>query len=120
MAQATDYKVVFDMSTRDSVSQAAVVREVQLIRDNNPQAKLEVVVYGAAMNLVVQDKSSQGAAIAGLMKDPNTTFKVCSLTMKRNQVEASQLIPGVVVVPDGIYEIISKQKQGWGYIKVAH
>jgi uncharacterized protein len=40
--------------------------------------------------------------------------------MKNNNVDKSQLIPGVQVVPDGIYEIISKQKQGWGYIKASH
>jgi intracellular sulfur oxidation DsrE/DsrF family protein len=26
----------------------------------------------------------------------------------------------VEIVPDGIYEIISKQRDGWGYIKVSH
>ena len=40
--------------------------------------------------------------------------------MKRNNVNESGLLPGVKVVPDGIYEIISKQHAGWGYIKVAH
>jgi intracellular sulfur oxidation DsrE/DsrF family protein len=40
--------------------------------------------------------------------------------MKRMNVDKSQLIPGVEVVPDGIYEIISKQRENWGYIKVAH
>jgi hypothetical protein len=46
-------------------------------------------------------------------------FKVCAIAMKNNQVEQSQLIPGVQIVPDGIYEIITKQKEGWGYIKAA-
>jgi uncharacterized protein len=31
-AQQTDYKVVFDMSSRDTVSQQAVIREVELIK----------------------------------------------------------------------------------------
>ena len=42
------------------------------------------------------------------------------MTMKRNNIDQSQLVPGVEIVPDGIYEIISKQQQGWGYIKVGH
>jgi intracellular sulfur oxidation DsrE/DsrF family protein len=40
--------------------------------------------------------------------------------MKRQHIDESQLLPGVETVPDGIYEIISKQRDGWGYIKVAH
>ena len=40
--------------------------------------------------------------------------------MKRNNITAAQLIPGIQIVPDGIYEIVTKQHEGWGYIKVAH
>jgi intracellular sulfur oxidation DsrE/DsrF family protein len=39
--------------------------------------------------------------------------------MQRYNIDKSQLIAGVETVPDGIYEIITKQKQGWGYIKVS-
>ena len=119
-AQQPDYKVVFDMSTRDSVSQQAVVREVELIRNNNPAAKIEVVIYGQGLNLVLKDKSKHAEAISRLLADTNTNFKVCAFTMKRFEVDESKLVPGVKVVPDGIYEIISKQHEGWGYIKVAH
>jgi intracellular sulfur oxidation DsrE/DsrF family protein len=42
------------------------------------------------------------------------------VALKNNHVDKSQLLPGVETVPDGIYEIISKQKQGWGYIKAVH
>ena len=40
--------------------------------------------------------------------------------MKANNVDITQLVSGVQTVPDGIYEIISKQREGWGYIKVSH
>ena len=36
------------------------------------------------------------------------------------QVDKSQLLPNVQVVPDGIGEIVAKQRAGWGYIKVGH
>ncbi len=120
MAQKDDYKVVFDMSTRDSVSQQALVREVQLIRDNNPASKIVVVVYGQGLGLVLKDKSPHTGVIKKLAMDGNTEFKVCAFTMKRMEVDESKLVPGVKIVPDGIYEIISKQRDGWGYIKVAH
>lgn len=119
-AQQTDYKVVFDMSSRDSISQQAVIRELDLIKKANPAAMLEVVIYGQALNLVTKDQSKHAEAIGHLLEDSNITFKVCAVTMKRNNVNESGLLPGVKVVPDGIYEIISKQHAGWGYIKVAH
>jgi intracellular sulfur oxidation DsrE/DsrF family protein len=39
--------------------------------------------------------------------------------MEHNNVDSSQLIPGVGIVPDGIYEIVKKQREGWGYIKIS-
>ena len=119
-AQVKDYKVVFDISSADSVSRQAVIREVDIIKNANPDAKLEVVVYGQALNMVLKDKSAYTEAIQKLLSMKDIAFKVCAITMKRNNVDISQLIPGVEAVPDGIYEIISKQREGWGYIKVAH
>ena len=119
-AQQPDYKVVFDMSTRDSLSQLSVVREVALIIKENPEARLEVVIYGQGINMINRTQSKQAEAIQSLTANKNVSFKVCAFTMKRNNVTQADLLPGVQIVPDGIYEIISKQHEGWGYIKVAH
>jgi intracellular sulfur oxidation DsrE/DsrF family protein len=119
-AQATHYKVVFDMSSKDTVNQQAIIREIGLITGATPDAKLEIVIYGQGLDLAVKDRSPQQAAVQKLIADNKASFKVCAMTMKRNNIDKSQLVPGVEVVPDGIYEIISKQQQGWGYIKVGH
>ncbi len=119
-AQVNNYKVVFDMSSRDTVNQQAIVREIGLITGATPDAKLEVVIYGQGLDLAVKDRSPQQAAVEKLIADNKASFKVCAMTMKRNNIDKSQLVPGFEVVPDGIYEIISKQQQGWGYIKVGH
>jgi intracellular sulfur oxidation DsrE/DsrF family protein len=120
LAQQPDYRVVFDMSTKDSISQQALIREATLIVKENPEAKLEVVIYGQGLPLVTKAQSGQAKPIQDLMAGKNVTFKVCAFTMKRGNLVEADLLPGVQVVPDGIYEIISKQHEGWGYIKVAH
>jgi intracellular sulfur oxidation DsrE/DsrF family protein len=119
-AQEKNYKVVFDMSSKDTVNQQAVTREIGLIKGASPEAKLEVVVYGQGLDLVVKGHSSQQAAVQQLIADNKASFKVCAMTLKRNNLTKEQLVPGVEIVPDGIYEIISKQRDGWGYIKVGH
>ncbi|HEV3224828.1 MAG TPA: DsrE family protein [Puia sp.] len=119
-AQVSNYKVVFDMSSKDTINQQAIIREIGLITGATPDAKLEVVIYGQGLDLVVKDRSPQQTAVQKLIADNKASFKVCAMTMKRNNIDKSQLVPGVEVVPDGIYEIISKQQQGWGYIKVGH
>jgi len=119
-AQTADYKVVFDLTSKDTLNHRTVVREANLIKESNSNANIEVVVYGEGLDLVLKDKSTQAAAVQQLINDKKVSFKVCAMTMKRNNIDKSQLLPGVEIVPDGIYEIISKQHEGWGYIKVAH
>lgn len=93
---------------------------MKLIKEGNPEAKVEAVIYGQGLGLIKKEESSQSEEIGQLLAMKDVSIKVCALAMKRQKVDASQLLPGVQVVPDGIYEIISKQRDGWGYIKVAH
>lgn len=116
----TDYKVVFDMTNKDSASHETVIRQAGGIAKANADAQVQVVIYSGALDMVVQGKSTVAAKIENLIKNKQVSFKVCKITMERNKVDASQLIPGVEVVADGIYEIITKQRQGWGYIKVGN
>lgn len=115
-----DYKVVFDMTNKDSASHKTVIRQASGIAKSSPDAQLEVVVYSGALDMVVQGKSTVAPSIQELIKNKQCSFKVCAVTMKRYNIDKSQLIPGVEVVDDGIYEIITKQRQGWGYIKVGN
>ncbi|HET7001716.1 MAG TPA: DsrE family protein [Puia sp.] len=119
-AQNSNYKVVFDMSSRDTINQQAIVREIGLITGASPDAKLEVVIYGQGLELAIKNRSVQQPAVEKIIASNKATFKVCAMTMKRNNIDSTQLVPGVEIVPDGIYEIISKQQAGWGYIKVGH
>lgn len=119
-AQNADYKVVFDFTSKDTVNQQALLREMSLIKQYNPEAKVEAVIYGQGLNLVTNSASSRAEEVARLSSQKDVSFKVCAMSMKRQNIDQSQLLPGVEIVPDGIYEIISKQRDGWGYIKVAH
>lgn len=117
-AQAGDYRVVFDMTSRDTLNQQALVRELSLIRSGNPASKLEVVLYGQGIDLAIRDRCALQPAVQKLLGDTSISIRICEMAMLRNHIDRSQLLPGVVVVPDGIYEIITRQREGWGYIKV--
>jgi uncharacterized protein len=118
-AQQTDYKVVFDLTSKDTLDQRSVVRWLNEISKPNPDAKLEVVMYGQGFNFVL-NKSIYADAITKLAASKNISFKVCAISLKNNNIDKSELLPFVDIVPDGIYEIITRQKQGWGYIKAVH
>ena len=119
-AQDSNYKVVFDMTSKDSMNQQSLLRQLNIIRELNPSSQLEVVMYGQGVNLALKDGASQPSAVTKLLEDKNISFKVCGIALERLKIDKSRLLPGVQIVPDGIYEIIVKQREGWGYIKVAN
>ena len=119
-AQAYPYRVVFDLTSRDTLEQKAVLRWLREVGNSSPNAQMEVVMYGKGFELVMPERSAYLADVKEAMKNPNVTFKVCAIALKNNNINQSQLLSGVQTVPDGIYELVSKQQDHWGYIKVMH
>lgn len=118
--QAKPVKIVFDVTSKDTLTHQAVMRHVTGMAKSYPDSKFEVIIYGGAISMVTQGKSTVTKSIEQLGTNPGVSFKVCALTMKRHQVTDGQLVSGVKVVPDAILEIVNRQGEGWGYIKESH
>jgi intracellular sulfur oxidation DsrE/DsrF family protein len=116
-AQSSDYKVVFDITSKDTMAHKAVIRWINEILGSAPDAKLEVVFYAQSLGMVLKNKSVVADEVIKFAATKNISFKVCAFAMKNHNIDKSELLPGVEIVPDGIYEIITKQKEGFGYIK---
>ena len=119
-AQNKPYNVVFDLTNADTEVHAKVIRWINLITEANPNAKIEVVFYGESLNMITRDKSSVTDDLQKIIAGGKASFKVCEAAMKRHQVSKANLLPGVTTVPDGIYELVKKQAEGYGYIKVSN
>ena len=115
-----DYKVVFDLTSGDTLSQQTAIRWVNEIIKAEPTAQVEVVMFGKGLPLAVKERSALADDVMSLATNKNVAFKVCAIALANQKIDKSQLLTGVQTVPDGIYEIVSKQREGWGYIKVAH
>jgi intracellular sulfur oxidation DsrE/DsrF family protein len=120
LSAQSNYKVVFDITSKDTVDHKNVIRWINTILQADANANLEVVFYGQSLDMVVKNKSILSEKITSLASNKNVVFDVCAIAMKAHDIDKSQLLPGVQIVPDGIYEIISKQRDNWGYIKVSH
>ena len=115
------YKVVFDLTTDDPQDQAAVVRWIGEVASVNPDNEMEVVMYGRGLSMVVTGRSTLADEVRKAIASPHVSFRACEIAMRNQKIDKSQLLPNVATVPDGIGEIVAKQREGWGYIKaVAH
>ena len=116
-SQSKPVKIVFDITAKDTLAHQATLRHVSSMAQAYPDSKFEVVIYGGALPMVVKGQSTVAKSIKALENNKNVSFKACAVTMKRYNIEPSQLLPHTEVVPDAIMEIVSKQGEGWGYIK---
>ncbi len=119
IAQKAPYNVVFDVTTKDTVVHQMVIRWVDEISKANPEANIEVVFYAKSLDMITVDKSVVANEVIKYAGNKNVSFKVCEVAMKKNGVDKDMLLRGVKTVPDGIYEIIARQHDGWGYIKAS-
>ena len=118
--QPQPYKVVFDLTSGDPIDQQAVLRWIREINEVNPKTEMEVVMYGRGLELVTSGKTTFASGVSEAMSSAHANFRVCEIAMKNQHVDKSQLLGNVQSVPDGIGEIVAKQRAGWGYIKVGH
>ena len=57
-AQQKPYNIVFDLTTSDTATHQRLIRWINGILTSHPDAKIEVVFYGKALDMIVKDKST--------------------------------------------------------------
>ena len=88
ISQTKPYNVVFDLTSPDTNNHKSVIRMIKLIKESNPDAKLEVVFYGQSLGMVTKDKSIVAEDVQRLTStDKNIHFKVCEMAMKRQKIK---------------------------------
>jgi len=119
-SQAKPYNIVFDLTTSDTATHQRLIRWSKLILEAHPDAKIEIVFYGKSLDMIVKDKSTVSADVIKLATEKKVTFVACEHAMQVFNIDKSQLLKGVTTVPDALYELVIKQQEGFGYIKVVN
>lgn len=116
-SQEKPVKIVFDVTSSSVKVHKTTVRHIKAMSNAYPDSEFAIVMYSGAMEMVLKNKSVVEEEISTLIKKDNIDFIICEGTMNRHKITADKIIEGVRFVPDGILEIVSKQLEGWGYIK---
>lgn len=119
-AQQKPFNIVFDITTNDTTTHQRLIRWVNGIASSYPDAKVEIVFYGKALDMIVKGKSTVAADVVKLGTEKKVTFAACEHAMQVFNISESQLLNGVTTVPDALYELVTKQAEGYGYIKVTN
>src|SRR6185369_12152157 len=81
-----DYKVVFDLTSGDTLSQQTAIRWVNEIIKAEPTAQVEVVMFGKGLPLAVQGKSALANDVMSLATNKNVAFKVCAIALANQKI----------------------------------
>lgn len=115
-AEKPVHKIIFQLTTEDTLAHKSLMKQLNNITTIAPDTKLEVVCQGPGLNMLVigkttvQDKMQQ-------MKKKGVAFVACEFSMSERKVTKEKIIAEADFVKAGIIEIVTKQEAGWSYIK---
>jgi uncharacterized protein len=93
---------------------------VSYFHDKGEKIEIEVVAYGAGLNMMRSDTSPVKERLAALGGNKNITFSGCGNTLaKQSSVENKEisLVPEAHIVSAGIARVVELQEEGWTYVR---
>lgn len=109
-AQSTPYNVVFDITSKDTSDQKAVIRWLKAISKSNSSAQLEVVLYGQSLDMITQGKSVVASDVKDVLNNKNVSFKVCEIALKHHNLGKEQLLAGVQPFPMAFMRLLQSRE----------
>jgi intracellular sulfur oxidation DsrE/DsrF family protein len=110
------HKIVFQLQQADTLVQKTLMKQINNILTISPDTKIEVVCHGPGLALLLKDKTIVSDKLEKMV-EKGVVFNACEFTMKERKIEKSDLVSVAKTVPAGIIEIVTKQEEGWSYIK---
>lgn len=112
----TSHKIVFQLTTADTLAHKALMKQLKNIKSVSPDTKIEIVCHGPGLDMLLSNKTTVLKGIQSA-KENGVEFMACEFSIKERNVDRANIITEAGFVPAGIIEIVSKQEQGWMYIK---
>jgi hypothetical protein len=118
-AAPAKHKVVFHVNVADEARWQEVLTNVENVQKafGGSAVEIEVVAHGAGIGLVELKNAALRDRIATIEKT-GPVFAACSNTLRKQQLTAADLTPGVKIVDSGVAELIRKQEEGFAYVKL--
>jgi intracellular sulfur oxidation DsrE/DsrF family protein len=111
------HNIVIQLNTADTASWSSVIGNIKNIQKAWPtNLNIEVVVHGKAIDFLVKDKTYFTNDIQ-LLASQGIKFNACQNTMRKHNITADMLLKVAGTVPSGVVEVITKQEEGWSYLK---
>lgn len=114
-----EHRIIFQLTSADTTAHKQLMKQFGNILSVSPTTKIEVVCHGGGLDMLVSDKTIVEEKIKNF-SEKGVIFNACEFSIKERKVDRNKIIKYAGYVPAGILEIVSKQEQGWSYIKAGN
>lgn len=116
MAQVK-HRVVIQLSSNDTAVWHGLMNNIKHLQETwHKDVQIEVVAHGPGIELLVKAKTTQQEKISEL-KSAGVVFDACMNTMKARNLTKDAIVADAGFVPSGVVEVVTKQEEGWSYLK---
>ena len=111
------HKIVIQVSDNDPAKWSLALNNAKNLQDDVGAANvdIEIVAYGPGIGMLKLE-SPTGSRIADAMK-ANIKVLACENTMRGQKLTRDDMLSGLAYVPAGVTEIMTKQSEGWAYLR---
>ncbi len=108
--------VNFAQTTRERTGLSNVDNMIKAAAEEGVPIEIEVVCHAEGIRLVEKARTELADEVADLI-GRGVRFAACRNTMRQRSITPEGLLPGVVIVPSGAYEVVRRQQDGATYFK---
>lgn len=111
------HKIVIQVSDNDPAKWNLALNNAKNLQDDVGAANvdIEIVAYGPGIGMLKLE-SPTGSRVADAMK-ANVKVLACENTMRGQKLTRDDMLPALSYVPAGVTEIMTKQSEGWAYLR---
>ena len=111
------HKIVIQVSDNDPAKWNLALNNAKNLQEDVGAANvdIEIVAYGPGISMLKLE-SPTSSRIADAMK-ANVKVIACENTMHGQKLTKDDMLPAVSYVPAGVTEIMTKQTEGWAYLR---
>ena len=124
-ASSQSHRVIIQVTQNDPAVMNLALNNaenlVKFFKDKGETVQIELVTYGAGLNMVRDDTSPVKERLASMARNmKNVTFTGCSNTLAAQSKQENKeitLVPEAHLVPAGIARVVELEEQGWTYVR---
>ena len=111
------HKIVIQVSDNDPAKWNLALNNAKNLQDDVGAANvdIEIVAYGPGIGMLKLE-SPTASRVADAMK-ANIKVLACENTMRGQKLTRDDMLPALSYVPAGVTEIMTKQSEGWAYLR---